>query len=285
MKNLIITALALMILAGVTVDAVSTADAVEVTRLSDRAMVFRLVSDPSEFNNIVALKTAKGVVVVDTHLSPFGASLIRRRIQGEFRADSIAYVINTHAHGDHTFGNQVFPEAVVIGHENIPGEMKLAGDRLPATIRYLRAQAGQWKSKWEGMDKESEEAKTLEKRIDGYEGAARSLESGFQLTPPALTFSDKMTLNLGDIHLEMTWFGTSHSQSDILIYCPEEKLLLTGDLFSAGQNLWVDSERIPFLPRWEKCLDAFASDKTSGLHVVPGHGAFLDPALLAPKPA
>ena len=159
--------------------------------------------------------------------------------------------------------------------------MQASGDRLPATIQYLRRRADQLKSQWEGLNKESDEAKTIKKGIDRYEGTALSLEKGFQLTPPALTFSDKMTVNLGDIHLELTYFGTSHSHSDILIFCPEEKLLLSGDLFSEGRNLWVDSERIPALPRWKKCLETYSSDKTSVAHIVPGHRDFLDMALLA----
>ncbi len=204
MKNLIVPAIALMALAGISSNAASAPDDVVVTRLSDRAIVLRLVPDPSEFNNIVALKTAKGIVVVDTHLSPYTASLIRSRILQEFRADAITYVVNTHAHGDHTFGNQAFPEALIIGHENVPAEMQASGDRLPATIQYLRRRADQLKSQWEGLNKESDEAKTIKKGIDRYEGTALSLEKGFQLTPPALTFSDKMTVNLGDIHLELT---------------------------------------------------------------------------------
>ena len=88
---------------------------VQVERLSDRTAVFKVEGGNA---NVVALKSRKGIVVIDTEGSPALARLLRKKIAEVFGSESFAYVINTHSHGDHTFGNQIFAEAVIVGHEN-----------------------------------------------------------------------------------------------------------------------------------------------------------------------
>jgi tetratricopeptide (TPR) repeat protein len=75
------------------------------------------------------------------------------------------------------------------------------------------------------------------------------LENDFHVTFPTMTFSDRMTLDLGDVTLRLVYFGEGrHTGDDILIHCPEEKLVFAGDLFFkesmlAAFNAQFDVER------------------------------------------
>ena len=89
----------------------------------------------------------------------------------------------------------------------------------------------------------------------------KGLSGGFIPVPATFSFSDRMILDLGDVSFHLYFFGRAHSGSDILIHIPEEKLLLTGDLFldigwlplfSGGGELDI--------PRWNDVLNTLFED-------------------------
>jgi len=53
---------------------------------------------------------------------------------------------------------------------------------------------------------------------------------------PNITFTDKMTINSGNTVLELYYFGPAHTDGDIVIYCPAEKLAFIGDLIFIGRD-------------------------------------------------
>ncbi|UCE08453.1 MAG: MBL fold metallo-hydrolase, partial [bacterium] len=93
-----------------------------IQHLSNRVLV--LTEDSPMENIVVALASSKGLVVVDVTGSPFTASLMRKTIEKEFGRNDFTYVINTHYHWDHAWGNQVFPEAVIVGHESCIAQLQ-----------------------------------------------------------------------------------------------------------------------------------------------------------------
>ncbi|MFF5707401.1 MBL fold metallo-hydrolase [Streptomyces sp. NPDC012794] len=108
------------------------------------------------------------------------------------------FVINTHPHGDHTFGNRLFAnEAVIIAHEATRAEMDLAGLHL----------TGLWPEVCWG-------------------------DVGVEL--PSLTFRAPITLHLGDIRAEVMHLGTAHTKNDSVVWLPEQRVLFTGDIVMSG---------------------------------------------------
>jgi tetratricopeptide (TPR) repeat protein len=79
-------------------------------------------------------------------------------------------------------------------------------------------------------------------------------------------------LALGDVSLQLYYYGTSHTNSDIIIHCPEEGLWMTGDLFAAGSDPYFDSERVPFFPRWITNIEMILETEDSTKCISPGHG-------------
>jgi len=252
--------------------------AVTVTRLSDRVAVFR-TSAGSEPTNAIAIRSQKGIVVVDTERSPTFAAAIRSAIEAEFPGE-ITYLIDTHGHADHTNGNQVFADATIIAHENAVADMEAAAERREGLVRQLRAGIAGATRRYEAQEEGSEAAVALAQTISYYEHWVTGLESGFVLTLPDSTFSDTMRLDLGDLTLELVWFGNAHTHGDILIYCPEERLLLVGDLFHSQGFPYIDSERVPYLSRWHETLDRLLQREGGITHVVTGHEVSLSLAHL-----
>lgn len=246
---------------------------VHVKRLGNNALMLRV--EGAQATNIVALNSRKGIVVIDTETSPSLAALARKRIEQEFGRNDFAYVINTHDHGDHTYGNQVFPDVVIIGHEACGEEMRRGSERRMQTVAHLRVVVERMKK---SLATKGEDSATVN-RIAYYDLLRRGLEEEFVLTPPTLTFDDTMTLDLGDYTLGLYHYGLSHSKTDILVHCPEMKMLITGDLFARGYDPYVDSERIPVMSRWLRNLDRVAEMELA--YIIPGHGGFLEKEELA----
>ncbi|MFQ5441562.1 MAG: MBL fold metallo-hydrolase [Thermodesulfobacteriota bacterium] len=178
--------------------------------------------------------TENGVVVIDSQGPRPLALKLKEKIK-EVSGLPVIYVINTHYHGDHTFGNQYFNAArSIIAHRE--------------TRRAL-------------IEKEKEQ-KAVFKRFFGPE----SLD-GFTLTPPDITFSEKMTLKIGGKTLLLIHTGPAHTGGDIYVYMPGERVVFTGDI--------LYRKRLPWLAdgNFEGALKALDELLALGAEVyIPGHG-------------
>jgi cyclase len=94
---------------------------------------------------------------------------------------------------------------------------------------------------------------------------------------PELTFTDRMTLHLGDTTMNIRYFGIAHTNSDVLIEIAEDKVLFVGDLFFAR---WLPGLRKregifhqgPWdVPRWIESLNAVLDGKRWSA-IISGHG-------------
>ncbi len=150
-----------------------------------------------------------GVLVIDSLRVP---SFARDLIQDvrHITPKPVRFVIVTHAHWDHSWGNEEFSEATIIGHQNCYREMVDV----------------EWNKQWR------------EKVIS--DGLAWSKEARLvNITPPNLTFETNMRLYFGGRELELMYFGKAHTSGDIFIHLPEEKLIYTGDV--------IQDRRVPYL--------------------------------------
>jgi glyoxylase-like metal-dependent hydrolase (beta-lactamase superfamily II) len=94
---------------------------------------------------------------------------------------------------------------------------------------------------------------------------------GYVLTPPARTFPDSATFDAGGVGIRMYYTGNAHTNNDIFIYIPSEKVLLVGDLFRRNA-LSFEVNRLNDIPRIIGLLDQFIADSARIGHVIPGHG-------------
>lgn len=177
-----------------------------------------------------------GILVVDTLISAKEA----RRFMTDIRKVSdkpIRYVVNTHTHLDHAFGNGVFADAgaVVISHL---ADRKMLERNGAATLQNV----GNFGLKPEDM-------------------------AGTEIVYPALAFSDRMQIDLGGEMIELIRLAPSHTEGSVIVYLPAKKLLFSGDiLFTDFHPFMADGD----IPGWTKTLDALLAMDVE--RVIPGHG-------------
>ena len=117
----------------------------------------------------------------------------------------IQFVIDTHSHWDHSWGNEEFPDATIIGHKNCYAEMIDV----------------EWNEQWRKKVTSSNDPWSEEGNI-------------VNITPPNMTFETSMRLYFGGRELDLKYFGRAHTSGDIYIHLPKEKIVFTGDVAQDG---------------------------------------------------
>lgn len=239
--------------------------------------------------NLTVIQSQKGLVLIDTEAAPRLMAPIKKKIEQTLGRSDWAYVINTHAHDNHCSGNVLFPGAVIVGHENLAADMQWLIrrqaephkrgeiDRYNAILRDLRA-AG---PRYAGNPQYS---RLIQSDLIFYELFVQDLQEGYEVVPPALTFADTHTLDLGDLTLELIFFGKGHSTSDILIYVPQERVLVTGAIAYGPYRVPEigEASHLEDVHRFIAVLDRLLADEVKIDHVIPGHSAPLTRAALPP---
>jgi len=103
-------------------------------------------------------------------------------------------LINTHHHGDHTYGNHLLlPAATIVGHELCRTEIQRVGLGIKPLFPNV-----EW--------------------------------GHIEIAPPFLTFSDRINVYVDDLKVELIYVGPAHTKGDVVAWIPERKLLFTGDI-------------------------------------------------------
>ena len=190
----------------------------------------------AESNN-AWLVTDDGVLVIDSRQHPRRAEELLAAIR-KTTNKPIKYVINTHAHGDHYFGNPVFKRegAIFIAHRDTEGMMK---------AHY-----------------------NLEiKRRMGYFKQMKYDPAEVKMVLPDLVYDSKLVITLGGRTIELIYMGPGQNPGDTLVLFPKEKVIFTGGPFS--KNSWANPSFTPSMSNWVAMLRKIASmdiDKFLGGH-------------------
>lgn len=183
------------------------------------------------------------VAVIDTGTIAADASEILEVVLG-LTDRPLRYVVNTHHHGDHTFGNWWLLPAIVVGHERC--RLRLLGD-AGAQHRDMFVQLVP-------MLRESIEAVTVE--------------------PPSVTFEQSLRLHLGGRSLRLDYLGRAHTDNDIAISAGPD-VVFAGDLIEESAPP-VAFEAFP--AEWGPTLRRLAG--LDAATYLPGHGRPVDRAFV-----
>ena len=254
---------------------------VRIEKLSDRVIIGYWLGTGRM--NIVAVKSQKGLAVIDTAMSPRIMAPIKARLEKELGRDDWKYVINTHAHMHHAGGNCLFEDAVIIGHDNLPADMQWLIDKQVdetakrKSLDYNAATIRNLKSLLPRVTGNRLQTRMIQGEIKFYELNTRDMEEGFEIVKPTVTFPDKYTLELGDMRLEMVYFGKGHSMSDILIYIPQEGILVTGAIVYLRRHLPGITERVELkdVRRYITVLNSFLDEGLKVDRVIASHSPVL----------
>ncbi|HEY1306290.1 MAG TPA: MBL fold metallo-hydrolase [Vicinamibacterales bacterium] len=214
------------------------------------------------------------VIVVDDHVSPAAAWVLLEEIK-KVTPKPVTTVINTHFHFDHAHGNQIFDPAVqIIGHEFTRRMLLNNSIGMPLYQNYVTGLPTQI----EGLKKQIASAADpaakakLQAQLQATENNLAS-QKELKPTPPNVTLTTQMTLYRGKREIQIRYLGRGHTAGDIVVYLPNEKVVMTGDFLTAALSNMSDS----FPNEWADSLDALK--KLDFDTVLPGHGeAFTDKA-------
>ena len=212
------------------------------------------------------------VIVVDDHVSPAAAWVLLEEIK-EVTNKPVTTVINTHFHFDHAHGNQIFESNVqIIGHEFTRRMLLNNSIGMPLYRNYLTALPGQIEDLRKRIASETDFAAKAKLQTQ-LEVAENNLASQKELrpTPPNLTLTTQMTLYRGKREIQIRFLGRGHTAGDVVVFLPNEKVVMTGDFLTSGLSNMSDS----YPEEWAASLDELK--KLDFDTVLPGHGeAFTD---------
>ena len=195
--------------------------------------------------NVCVVRGADGLLVVDTRASHRQADEVRADLR---RLGSPRWVVNTHAHFDHSFGNHRFGPASdlalpIYGHARVPAHLE----------RYERPLLNRWIADGEAPAEEWREV---------------------VITPPTELVDEQLSLDLGDRGVQLRYFGRGHTDNDLLLHVPDADTWLVGDVVEESGPPMYGSGCFPL--EWGETARRLATALGPATTVVPGHGRPVD---------
>ena len=167
-------------------------------------------------------------------------------------ARQIDTLVNTHANGDHCYGNELVGDARIIASTASAEEMSTVTPTIMAALL-------------KGADELGEAGKFLRHAFGAFEF------DGITLTPPTQTFDGRLDLQVGDRTVELLEVGPAHTRGDVLIHVPDAGVIFTGDiLFIEGTPIMWEGPVANWIAACEKIV------ALNPAVVVPGHGPLTD---------
>ena len=195
--------------------------------------VYTMIDTNGEDSNTTFIITTEGVIIIDTRPTPTEARKVLKEIR-KLTDLPIVYTINTHYHGDHTFGNQVFKSSKsIIAHKNVRDTLIKSGQDHLSLFKTFGLP---------GMDE-------------------------VEITPPNIVYEKGMEIWLGEYRLQLLYHGKGHTNGDTIIFLDQLRTVITGDLvFNKKIPYMADA----YIDEWIESLKyiQFLKNET----VIPGHG-------------
>jgi cyclase len=164
-------------------------------------------------------------------------------------AERIATVVNTHANGDHCYGNALLPGADIVASEACAAEM---AELPPAALAGLMRAAPDM----------GEPGAFLLDIFGEYNF------DGIELAAPSRTFTGELGVTIGDRPVRLVEVGPAHTDGDVIVHVPDAGVVFTGDIVFHGGHpiVWAGP-----IANWIAACDRILSLDGVTI-VVPGHG-------------
>ena len=197
----------------------------KVTRITDS--VYMLTGAGG---NIGVCVGEDGIVIVDDQFAPL-APKIKEALKA-ITNKPVKFVINTHYHGDHTGGNEIFGrEGTIIAHDNarkrLASGTKVMGDTIPPAPK----------------------------------GAL-----------PVVTFNDRATIHVNGEEIRIVHLPNGHTDGDAIVVFTKSNVIHMGDDFFLGTFPFIDRENGGSIKGLIKDLDALIPTIDKDAKIIPGHG-------------
>ena len=210
------------------------------------------------------------VLLTDSEGSPASARSLLAGV-ATITDKPVRYLVDTHFHIDHAYGNAAVPASVqIIGSEftrrMLVGPEARTGvtfrnftDPMPGRIDNLKKQIA--------AETDPQKKATLEGQLASQEATLQVYSGNFPLQPPNLTVKSAMSVWSGAKEFQIMWIGRAHTAGDLVVYVPSERAAASGDMLFKAMVGWQG--------------DAFPNDHPATLDalkkldldlLLPGHG-------------
>jgi cyclase len=237
----------------------------ELIKLADGVFARIVSPDSNAVSNSGFVILERSVLVFDTHFTPEAAQAQLAEIRS-VTSKPVRYVVNSHAHADHTHGNQVFPEAQLIANTNARRDV-LEVD-LPSLNRTVKTTEKQLEKLRQETIKEKDPSQVRRylEEIKTREDSVRTI-SRLKIMAPFITLDDNLTIRDGKQEACIAFLGVGHTEGDVILFLPAQKIAFVGDLFF---NEAIPNVQDASILQWMKTIEAIL--KLNAEKFVPGHG-------------
>ena len=212
----------------------------------------------------------------DTRLTAQMLTTMRNAVPA---AKSIGTVVNTHANGDHCWGNELVRDAQIIASRRGAAEMAELPPSLMAKLNKVARLSMRMGVLGEGLGWLAGKL-GIELLASVIEAAPFVVEifgdfhfEGIELVLPTRTFDDALSLKVGDKQVELIEVGPAHTKGDLLVHVPADRVVYCGDiLFIGGHPIVWEGPVSNWIAACER-IEAMDVDV-----IVPGHGPLTDKA-------
>ncbi len=244
------------------------------SKVAEGVYVIRHPDAPSGFpqGNTTVVVGSRSVLVVDSDYLPSTAREDIAQIK-QWTNKPVKYLVNTHWHYDHTFGNgayaAAFPGLEIIAHAETAVQMTGWNASwfkdYPARIATSKQQLASGVNAGGAALSEQDRAR-LQRSLDARERVWKEF-AGYQVTLPTLLFDRDFSIDLGDRIVWIKYLGRGNTTGDAVVYVPDAKVVATGDLLA---------HPVPYLAGGhpgELVRTLRSIGRLDATVVVPGHGA------------
>jgi cyclase len=220
--------------------------------------------------NAAIFVRSKDVVVVDAHSKPSAASALIAQMKREVTTKPVRYVVNTHFHWDHIQGDHAYR----LTGEKVDFIASAATRQLMASeaVARTKASVGEVPKQIDALRDQAAHATSAGEKafcadqiqqLQAYQAELKD----FTLELPTITFEKSYLLQDPALELQIEFHGHAHTAGDVVVFCPQERAIATGDVIHGFLPNIADGFPRP----WPGTIDSIGTD---GFHtIMPGHAA------------
>lgn len=187
-------------------------------------------------NNLSFIVTGEGVVVINGGAAHVLAEALHQEIMA-ITDQPVVLVFNENGQGHAMLGNSYWAEqgVKIVAHADAAAEVEAHGDQILVGMRAYN----------------------------------RDKAEGTEVVLPTETFTDEYIVELGDYRIEARYLGPAHSPGDIVIWLPNQDLVISGDMAFHERMLPIFEDTITadWIETWDTEFEALQAT-----YVIPGHG-------------
>ena len=218
--------------------------------------------------NTAIIESDDGVVIVDTHSKPSAARVIVEQLR-DITSKPVRFVVNTHFHWDHWHGNEVYPAAyphaeIVTNQITREAMVRKGLKRIQDHVRLMPGEVAKLRGDLAAAtDPVQRERLQADLRLaEAYQAEVQELRPAL----PTVAFENTMRLYRRDREIHLLHLGRAHTEGDVFVYLPKEKVVITGDAVIG----WVPYMGDGYPEDWIGTLDRLA--QLDFTHIIMGHG-------------